>query len=76
VVGAVRVDRAVLCEAGQWPAAGRSRTDAAHLFSGRPVEIRDVQIAGIATACKATLATRNIRHFENLGIILIDPWRA
>ena len=43
---------------------------------GRPVEIRDVQIAGIAAARKATLATRNTRHFENLGIILIDPWHA
>jgi len=43
---------------------------------GRTVEIRDVQIAGIAAARKATLATRNIRHFENLGIILVDPWHA
>ena len=43
---------------------------------GRPVEIRDVQIAGIAAARKATLATRNTRHFENLGIILVDPWHA
>jgi toxin FitB len=43
---------------------------------GRPVEIRDVQIAGIAAARKATLATRNTRHFEGLGIILVDPWRA
>ena len=43
---------------------------------GRPVEIRDVQIAGIAAARKATLATRNTRYFENLGIILIDPWHA
>jgi toxin FitB len=44
--------------------------------SGRPVEIRDVQIAGIALARKATLATRNIRHFNGLGIHLIDPWKA
>jgi toxin FitB len=43
---------------------------------GRPVEIRDVQIAGIAAARKATLATRNTRHFENLGITLVDPWQA
>jgi toxin FitB len=43
---------------------------------GRPVEKRDVQIAGIAAARKATLATRNARHFESLGIILVDPWRA
>lgn len=42
--------------------------------SGRPVEIRDVQIAGIATARKATLATRNLRHFEDLGLKLVDPW--
>jgi hypothetical protein len=42
---------------------------------GWPIEIRDVQIAGIAAARKATLATRNTRHFENLGIILVDPWQ-
>jgi toxin FitB len=42
---------------------------------GRPVGIRDIQIAGISAACKATLATRNPRHFENLGIILVDPWQ-
>lgn len=42
--------------------------------AGRPVEIRDVQIAGIAVARKATLATRNLRHFEGLGLALIDPW--
>jgi hypothetical protein len=43
---------------------------------GQSVEIRDVQIAGIAVARKATLATRNTRHFENFGTILIDPCRA
>ncbi|HVT15963.1 MAG TPA: type II toxin-antitoxin system VapC family toxin [Thermoanaerobaculia bacterium] len=42
--------------------------------SGRPVEIRDVQIAGIAAARKATLATRNLRHFDRLGLKLVDPW--
>jgi predicted nucleic acid-binding protein len=42
--------------------------------AGRPVEIRDVQIAGIVAARKATLATRNIRHFEGTGIELVDPW--
>jgi len=43
---------------------------------GRPVEVRDVQIAGIAAARKATVATRNTRHFVNLGILLVDPWDA
>jgi hypothetical protein len=42
--------------------------------AGRTVEIRDVQIAGIAIARKATLATRNLRHFEGLGLALVDPW--
>ena len=43
---------------------------------GRTIEIRDVQIAGIATARKATLATRNIQHFQDLAIALVDPWQA
>ncbi len=43
---------------------------------GRSVEIRDVQIAGIAAARKATLATRNTRHFTDLGINIVDPWQA
>jgi predicted nucleic acid-binding protein len=32
--------------------------------------------AGIASARKAALATRNTRHFEDIGISLIDPWQA
>jgi len=43
---------------------------------GRTTEIRDVQIAGIAAARKATLATRDTRHFEHIGIALVDPWQA
>jgi toxin FitB len=41
---------------------------------GRAVEIRDAQIAGITAARRATLATRNTRHFADLGIALVDPW--
>lgn len=44
--------------------------------AGRTVEIRDVQIAGVVKARKATLATRNIRHFEGCGVVLVDPWAA
>lgn len=44
--------------------------------SGRPVEIRDLQIAGIAAARKASIATRNVRHFEGLDLTIIDPWAA
>jgi toxin FitB len=42
--------------------------------AGRPMEFRDAQIAGIAAARRATLATRNVRHFADLGIALVDPW--
>jgi predicted nucleic acid-binding protein len=44
--------------------------------AGRTVEIRDVQIAGIAAARKAILATGNLRHFEGLGLALVNPWAA
>jgi predicted nucleic acid-binding protein len=44
--------------------------------NGRPIQIRDAQIAGITAARRATLATRNTRHFADLGIALIDPWTA
>ncbi len=57
-------------------AEAAGRIAAARRRAGRPVEIRDVQIAGIATARKATLATRNVRHFEGLSVPLVDPWLA
>jgi predicted nucleic acid-binding protein len=42
--------------------------------AGRRVEIRDVQIAGIAASRRATVATRNIRHFDGAGVDLMNPW--
>ena len=44
--------------------------------AGRPVDIRATQIAGIALARHAALATRNARHFSDLKIKVIDPWHA
>jgi predicted nucleic acid-binding protein len=44
--------------------------------AGRSVEIRDAQVAGIALARKATVATGSVRHFRDLGVRLIDPWNA
>ena len=41
---------------------------------GRAVEIRDVQIAGIATSRHAIVATRNTRHFTGTGVGLVNPW--
>ena len=38
--------------------------------------MRDTFIAGIALAHRAALATRNVAHFQDLPIQVIDPWRA
>lgn len=50
-------------------AAGRQR-------AGRPADLRDTQIAGIALARHATIATRNVRHFADLKVPVVDPWTA
>jgi predicted nucleic acid-binding protein len=41
---------------------------------GRPVDMRDTFIAGIALARRATLATRNTRHFDDLSVPVVNPW--
>jgi hypothetical protein len=48
---------------------------AARQRAGRPVDMRDTQIAGIALARRAALATRNTRHFKDLSITVLDPWQ-
>ncbi len=42
--------------------------------AGRPVDMRDTFIAGIALARKARIATRNTRHFDDLPGMVINPW--
>ena len=41
---------------------------------GRPVELRDTQIAGIALARRAAVATGNVRHFDGLNVNVVNPW--
>ena len=60
---------------------GAAATEAASLAAGRqraglPVDIRDTLIAGIALARRATLATRNVKHFRDLKVPVINPWDA
>ena len=43
---------------------------------GRPGELRDTMIAGIAVAHHATLATRNTNHFADITVPLVNPWVA
>lgn len=42
--------------------------------SGLTSEIRDLQIAGIAVAGGAMLATRNTKDFEEAGVATVNPW--
>jgi predicted nucleic acid-binding protein len=42
---------------------------------GRAVDIRDTQIAGIVIARRAKLATRNIKHFSDLKVEVVNPWQ-
>jgi predicted nucleic acid-binding protein len=44
--------------------------------AGRPADMRDTQIAGIALARHATIATRNVRHFADFKVPVVDPWAA
>jgi predicted nucleic acid-binding protein len=42
--------------------------------AGQVVDIRDTLIAGIAAVRRATIATRNLRHFEGLTTPAVSPW--
>jgi len=41
---------------------------------GSPISNLDAQIAAVARASGASLATRNVRDFAGCGIKLADPW--
>jgi predicted nucleic acid-binding protein len=60
-------------------------SEAARVFSkiavgrrvlGRPISHADAQIAAIAQARRAKLATRNVEDFEGCGLDVVDPWNA
>lgn len=72
-----------LCEIGLGGRVAAFDIEAAHQAAqlanerertGFVIDVRDTQIAGIALAHQATLATRNIRHFQDLETPVINPW--
>jgi predicted nucleic acid-binding protein len=42
--------------------------------TGRTGDLRDTMIAGIALASKASLATRNAKHFADIAVSVVNPW--
>lgn len=49
---------------------------ASRKIQGRPRDLRDTMIAGVVLAHHATLATRNVSHFDDLSVPLVNPWTA
>ena len=43
-------------------------------IKGRPIDLADCLIAGIAISRRARIATRNVRHFQDLEQEIINPW--
>ena len=52
-----------------------ARIGADRRAAGRPISQFDCQIAAIARAHGAAMATRNIGDFDGCGVEVIDPWR-
>jgi predicted nucleic acid-binding protein len=48
---------------------------AARRRRGRPGDLRDTMIAGMVISTGATLATRNVSHFDGLSTSVINPWQ-
>jgi len=41
---------------------------------GLIIDFQDTVIAGIAVSRRADIATRNVRHFDDLDLRVINPW--
>ena len=51
-----------------------ARMRAAARRAGRVVDLGDVLIAGTAKVHDLTVATRNVRDYEGMGVDVFDPW--
>jgi predicted nucleic acid-binding protein len=55
-------------------AEAAARLAAERRASGRTVTVQDTLIAGVAISRRATIATRNVRDFRDLPIVVVNPW--
>jgi predicted nucleic acid-binding protein len=58
-----------ISKVSRWPFADRRRR-------GPPVDARDNLIAGIVLVSHVKLATRNVKHFEEIASSVVNPWEA
>lgn len=72
VISSILGNRILSLDEPSAAAAGRAR--AIQIGMGNNVAIVDSQVAGVALAHRATVATRNTRDFSGLGLTLVDPW--
>ncbi|MEY3125708.1 MAG: hypothetical protein RLZZ573_2228 [Pseudomonadota bacterium] len=68
------VARMVPADDAVWRAYGRLKASVESI--GRPQEDLDLLIAACAAVNQLTLVTRNVKHFEDTGIKILNPWIA
>jgi predicted nucleic acid-binding protein len=57
-------------------AAAAGKLMAKRRRAGRDYQPEDSMISAIAVTRRATLATRNVKHFDDLPIAVVNPWQA
>ena len=66
--------RFLLTDEAVWQTFGRLKASLEAI--GRPQDDMDVLIAATATAHSLSVVARNVKHFKNTGVELLNPWEA
>lgn len=64
--------RTVATDDAVWRSYGRLKASVESI--GRPQEDLDLLIAATAAVHQLTVVTRNVKHFEDTGIKIFNPW--
>lgn len=66
--------RTLVTDEAVWTTFGRLKASLRSI--GRPQDDLDILIAATAAVHGLELVTRNIRHFSDMGLALVNPWQA
>lgn len=61
---------------GRLEAAQAAALRARARLSGRVLDLRDALIAGTAKTNDLAVATRNVRDFDGLDLVVVNPWHS